>query len=60
MTPEQKEILFDAWDYCDDEDKSTEFMFQYMSDMAGVDYDDVVQFVVDTPFEERQKRFKTN
>lgn len=60
LTEGQKELLFDAWDYCDEEDKSTEFMFQYMSDVAGVDYDAAVDFVVNTPFEERQKRLKDN
>jgi len=48
-----REMLLEAWAYCDEEDKSTEFMFSYMADMAGVDYDDAVEFVVMTTEEER-------
>lgn len=58
ITGKQKEVLMDAWDWCDDKDKSTEFMLQYMADMAGVEYDDVVLFIERTQFEERQKRWK--
>lgn len=50
--------LVEAWNWCDSEDKSTEFMFQYMADTAGVDYDVAVGFVVDTDLEERQKLSK--
>ena len=45
MTKEQKQKILDAWDYCDDQDKSTEFMLQYMADTSGVDYDDVVDYI---------------
>ena len=45
MTPKQKQILLEAWDYCDEEDKSTEFMLQYMSDSSGLSYDRVVEYV---------------
>lgn len=58
LTEIQIEMLHDAWDYCDEEDKSTEFMFQYMSDVANVDYDTVVDFVINTPIEERLTRHK--
>ncbi len=53
MKAKTKHMLFIAWDYCDDEDKSTEFMFQYMADTAGVEYDVAVDFVVNTSFEQR-------
>lgn len=43
----QKVILIMAWNWCDQEDKSTEFMLTYMSDTAEVDYGDVVEFVMD-------------
>ncbi len=46
MKTETKIALFDAWNYCDREDKSTEFMFQYMSDTANVSYDTVVDFIM--------------
>lgn len=45
MTIKQKELILSAWDYCDEHDKSTEFMLQYMSDISGVDYDEVVEYV---------------
>ncbi len=41
----QKAFILDAWAYCDEEDKSTEFMLSYMSDLSGVDYDDVVAYI---------------
>ena len=47
MTEMTSQTLIAAWNYCDREDKSTEFMFAYMSDVSGVDYDDVVEFVMD-------------
>jgi hypothetical protein len=45
MSIEEKELILQAWDYCDTEDKSTEFMLQYMSDVSGVDYDEVVDYI---------------
>ena len=47
--------LFEAWSYCDDEDKSTEFMLQYMQDVADVDLDYVIAFMQKTTFEQRQE-----
>ena len=47
MKQTTKKILFDAWQYCDDNDKSTEFMLQYMQDVAGVDFDCVIKFIQD-------------
>ena len=46
MTEKIKNLLFEAWAYCDEEDKSTEFMLQYMADVSGIEYDDVVDFIV--------------
>lgn len=46
MTIEQEKILIEAQQYCDDEDKSTEFMLQYMADMAEVEYDAVVDWLM--------------
>lgn len=54
MPEEAKQLLMEAWAYCDEEDKSTEFMLQYMSDMSGVEYENVVQFVMDTTDKERK------
>lgn len=41
----QREALFEAWAYCDWQDKSTEFMLQYMQGAAGVDLDTVLEFI---------------
>lgn len=46
MTPQQKQIILIAWDHCDEEEKSTEYMLQYMSDMSGVSYGDVVYYIM--------------
>jgi len=54
MKAETKRKLFEAWQYCDDEDKSTEFMLEYMQDFAGVDLDCVINFIQKTTSEERQ------
>lgn len=58
MKAKTKEALFTAWAYCDEEDKSTEFMFQYMADVAGVEYDVAVDFVVNTTEEQRSAWYK--
>ena len=44
--PESKlELLRTAHSYCDEEDKSTEFMLQYMQDFAGVDLDTMMYYL---------------
>ena len=48
-----KNILLEAWQYCDDNDKSTEFMLQYMQDVAGVDLDCVINFLEKTNYGQR-------
>jgi hypothetical protein len=48
-----KDKLFEAWQYCDDEDKSTEFMFEYMQDFAGVNLDCVINFLEKTTSKQR-------
>ena len=45
MKPKTKMKLFRAWKYCDVEDKSTEFMLEYMQDEGGVDLDCVLNFI---------------
>jgi hypothetical protein len=45
MKEEQKQSILEAWAYCDEYDKSTEFMLAYMSDVSGVDFDAVVDYV---------------
>ena len=45
MQEKTKQKLREAQQYCDDEDKSTEFMLQYMQDYAGVDLNCVLKFL---------------
>lgn len=45
MTKETKDLLTEAYNYCDENDKSTEFMLQYMQDFANVDLDTVLDFI---------------
>ena len=45
MKPKTKFLLEEAQAYCDQEDKSTEFMIQYMQDFAEVDFDCVMSFL---------------
>ena len=54
MKIETKNKLLAAWQHCDDNDKSTEFMLEYMQDMAIVDLDCVINFIQKTTIEERQ------
>lgn len=41
----QKEMLRLAQEFCDEEDKSTEFMIAYMQDMANADFDTVMEYL---------------
>jgi hypothetical protein len=50
--------LLAAWQYCDDEDKSTEFMIQFMMDNAKVDMDCVINFIKKTTDKERDEWLK--
>jgi len=46
MTGVQKNLIIEAKKWCDDNEKSTEFMLQYISDVAKIDYDKVVEFLI--------------
>lgn len=60
MKASTKHKLFQAWAWCDAEDKSTEFMLQFMADHAKVEYDVAVDFVMNSTEEERTKWYKDN
>lgn len=45
MKAATKKKLQEAQQYCDDNDKSTEFMLQYMQDYAKVNLDCVLKFL---------------
>ena len=55
MKAETKRKLLEAWQHCDDNDKSTDFMLEYMQDVANVDLDCVMNFIQKTSDEDRQK-----
>ena len=48
MKKKTKELLDSAWEYCQEEDKSTEFTLQYMQDVAKVDLDCVLNYLEQT------------
>lgn len=41
----KNKLLRKAYDFCNENDKSTEFMLQYMQDVADVDLDSVLSFL---------------
>ena len=49
ITSQQAGDMLNAWLDCDEEDRSTEYMLQYMQDMAGVDLDTVLAFIEESP-----------
>lgn len=57
MKASTRQLLLEAWSYCDKHDKSTEFMLQFMQDMAGVDLDCVINFLEK---EERKRNRERN
>jgi hypothetical protein len=52
MKPQTQAKLEDAMAYCDTNDKSTEFMIQYMMDSANVSHECVMNFL----FKNRDKQ----
>ena len=44
MTDEQRSQLEMIKEWCDEEDKSTPFMLQYMQDFTGLSFDEVLDF----------------
>lgn len=45
MTKETKDLLTEAYNYCIENEKSSEFMLEYMQDFANVDLDTVLDFI---------------
>lgn len=46
ITEKQKQKLHSAWDWCNKEDKSTEFMICYMQDYAECTHNQVIEFLI--------------
>ncbi len=59
MKKETKNKLMEAWAYCNENDKSTAFMMQYMQDVAGVDHDYVLNFLEVTTSTDRTAYFES-
>ena len=62
MKAQTKRLLLAAKKYCDINDKSTEYMLQYMQDVADVDLDCVISFLIqlgDSPKQGGQNLLKT-
>ncbi len=53
MNQQIRHKLFWALAYCDEHDKSTEFMIQFMQDVAEVDFDVVIEFLENATNKER-------
>lgn len=45
MTKAQEALAIQAQKWCDENEKSTEFMLQYISDLAEIEYDAVIEFL---------------
>lgn len=45
MKQQTRDKLIEAMAICDMEDRSTEYMIQFMQDYAGVDFDCVINFL---------------
>jgi len=41
----KKQLLKEAYGYCNTNDKSTEFMLEYMQSVADVDLDTVLEYI---------------
>lgn len=57
---DKSHLLFMAWAFADHLDKSTEWMFAYMSDFAQVEYEEAVEFVIVTPPDSRDAWYQCN
>lgn len=55
MKEKTKALLREAKLYCDENDKSTEFMLQYMQDIANVDLDCVLNYLTKNEYKKLSK-----
>ena len=58
MKPDTRNKLLAAWQWCDNHDKSTGFMIEFMKDSARVDHDCVIDFIGRTTDQEREEWLK--
>jgi len=59
MKEETRIKLQDAYDYCNDNDQSTEFMIQYMMDTAKVSHDCVMSFLYKKSLKQTAEKIKS-
>lgn len=48
-TDEQIGLLLNTWLDCDEQDKSTEYMLQFMQDVTGLSLEAVLAFIEESP-----------
>lgn len=41
----KEQLMKEAENWCDENDKSTEFMIQYMQDISGASHDEVMDYL---------------
>lgn len=58
MTEQQKIQIIQAWIECDEEDRSTEYLLQYCSDVSGVEYSKVVDYLTSKKAEKDRAKYK--
>ena len=56
MKAETKSNLEEAQRFCDDNDKSIEYMIQYMQDFANVDFDCVMNYLEKKAIQKRKEK----
>ncbi|WP_372770422.1 hypothetical protein [Lutibacter sp.] len=44
-----KQMLLNAWNFCEKNNKSTEFTIELMADLANVPYDNALDFMFNYP-----------
>lgn len=50
----KKHLMLAAWQWCDDNNKSLEFLLCYMADAGGVEYEDAVDFIANPGLSRQQ------
>lgn len=58
MKRDKTELLESAYNYCNEYDKSTEYMIEFMQDFANASFDEVIEFVknkITNPYEHRTR-----
>lgn len=60
LTNEQKKLIDEAIRWCDEMEKSTEFMIQYASDVSGVYCEEVVEYIIQNNYKCLNQQLRKN